>query len=303
MSESVAQSVRARLLNIAHERREDYNLLLVRYGIERLLYRLTQTEYANRFVLKGATLFMLWMGQSHRPTQDLDLLGFGSIDDEELHRIFHNLCRIGVDDDGIIFDPASVRINEIREGEIYHGKRIGIRGYLGNARINVHVDIGFGDSIVPEPKKKVYPVLLDFPAPSIRIYPRETVVAEKLDAIIVLGLRNSRMKDYFDLWTLALNFDFDGGILKNAISATLERRSRALPISLPVGLLDEFAGDPTKQTQWKAFLNRSVPGKAEPELAVVVNTLRLFLGPVILAIGANISFSEQWQAANQAWIS
>ena len=296
MSEAVAQSVLDRLLKLARANREDYNRVLTRYGIERLLYRLTQTKHANRFVLKGAMLFMLWMRQNYRPTRDIDLLVFGEIGEKELSEIFREVCQVKTIDDGIVFHADSLRVEEIREGEIYQGQRLKIRGNLGNARIVVQVDVGVGDTIVPEPAEEVFPALLEFPAPKIRIYPRESVIAEKLDAIIALGLRNSRMKDYFDLWTLAINFEFKAQTLMEAIRETLVRRGRELPEDIPVGLQEEFVADRSKQAYWKAFLERAVPEQSSLELANVLAILREFFETPLSTLTGDSPTNAYWPA-------
>lgn len=297
----MAQSVRARLLNLARRQQENYNLLLIQYANERFLYRLTQSNHCHRFVLKGAALFKLWLGRTHRPTHDLDLLGYGAIDDNELSMVFRDICEVAVDDDGCVFDSTTIKIADIREGEIYHGKRLSLSSHIGTARVGVFVDIGVGDVTIPEPELKTYPVLLNHPAPRIRMYTRETVVAEKLDAILVLGLRNSRMKDYFDLWTLSSHFDFDGSVLQEAICATLTRRGREHPVDIPIGISDEFAKSAPKKAQWKAFLNRTMPGQVLPELEIIVERIRQFLEPIVVSLNTNKPFAMHWQAKNQLW--
>lgn len=258
------------------------------------MYRLSRSPHANQFVLKGAMLFVLWLEDLHRPTQDLDLLGFGDLLSPSLRSIFEDVCALSVEDDGLEFSRDGIEIEEIREAEVYQGLRVKIPGRLGNTRLNVSVDVGFGDAIVPDPEKSDFPVLLDLPHPEMKAYPRETVVAEKVDALIVLGLRNSRMKDYYDLWTLAQRFPFDASLLAKAIDATLERRGRKLPSHTPPGLQDEFAANPTKQTQWKAFLRRTIPRQADLELGVVVPAIREFLAPVLESILLGKALRLHW---------
>lgn len=294
MSTSRSHSIQARLLNYSREHQVNHNHTLTRYGIERLMYRLSLSPHADRFVLKGAMLFVLWLEDLHRPTQDLDLLGFGDLSSPSLRNIFEDVCEMPVEDDGIEFSKDGIEIEEIREAEVYQGLRVRIPGRLGNTRLNVSVDVGFGDAVVPDPKKSDYPVLLDLPHPEIKTYPRETVVAEKVDAMIVLGLRNSRMKDYYDLWTLAQRFPFDAALLARAIDATLKRRGRELPSQLPPGLQDEFAANPTKQTQWKAFLRRTIPDQADLELGEVVPAIREFLAPVLESIVLGKTIRLHW---------
>ncbi len=294
MSTSRSHSIQARLLNHSREHQVNHNHTLTRYGIERLMYRLSRSPHADRFVLKGAMLFVLWLEDLHRPTQDLDLLAFGDLSSASLRSIFEDICEMPVEDDGLEFSKDGIEIEEIREVEVYQGLRVKIPGQLGNTRLNVSVDVGFGDAIVPDPEKSNYPVLLDLPHPEMKTYPRETVVAEKVDAMIVLGLRNSRMKDYYDLWTLAQRFPFDTALLAKAIDTTLKRRGRELPSQVPPGLQDEFAANLIKQTQWKAFLRRTIPDQADLELSEVVPAIREFLAPVLESIVLGKTLRLHW---------
>jgi hypothetical protein len=252
-----AASIRARLKNHADATADDFSLVLTRYGIERLLYRLATSEHAPRFVLKGALLFALWYGQPHRPTRDADLLGFGPDDPQALAEVFRSLCTVTVDD-GIVFDAASVQVSPIRKDMRYGGVRVDLRAVLDAARISLQVDVGFGDAVTPGPQSITYPSLLpDLPTAPLRIYPKATVVAEKLHAVCLLGLGNSRMKDYFDLDQLLKDPEVGDAELRRAIAATFERRQTTVPHDLPVGLSDAFAGDTTKRAQWAAFLRKN----------------------------------------------
>jgi predicted nucleotidyltransferase component of viral defense system len=286
--------VQARLLNYSRERHENHNHTLTRFGIERLMYRLSRSPHVDRFVLKGAMLFVLWLEDSHRPTQDLDLLGLGEHSVDSLRRTFEDVCDTPVEDDGIEFVKQKIEIEAIREAELYQGLRVKIPGRLGNIRLHVSVDVGFGDIIVPDPKRSAFPVLLDLPHPEIKTYPKETVVAEKVDAIVLLGIHNSRMKDYYDLWTLSRQFPFDAVLLAKAIESTLKRRGRELPSPALSGLQDEFANTPAKQTQWKAFLRRTVPGQVDRELGEVVSAIREFLAPVLESIARSKTPCLHW---------
>ena len=210
MARNLAASARQRLLNLSKTSGTDYNQLLIRYGIERLLYRLGGSGHADEFILKGAMLFALWEGSPHRPTQDVDLLGFGDRSLDRVSSVFRDLCALAVEDDGWTFDPATVEAEDIRTVDEYGGVRIHLTVMLGSARIRVQVDIGFGDAVTPPASIAAYPSLFGFPSPQLRVYPRETVVAEKVEAIVKLGLLNSRFKDYFDLRHLADHFEFDG---------------------------------------------------------------------------------------------
>lgn len=294
MSTSQPHSIQARLLNHSRERQLNHNHTLARFGIERLMYRLSCSPHADRFILKGAMLFALWLEDLHRPTQDLDLLGFGDLSARNLRNIFEDICETPVMDDGIEFRKEGIEIEEIRETQVYQGLRVKIPGQLGRINLKVSVDVGFGDVIVPDPEKAAYPVLLDLPSPEMMTYPKESVVAEKLDAMILLGVRNSRMKDYFDLWTLAGRFPFDAALVAKAIKATLNRRGRELPSHMLSGLQDEFALNLTKQTQWKAFLRRAVPDQGDLELGKVVLVIREFLTPVLNSIVLGSTLSLHW---------
>ena len=254
---NLAASVRARLLNIAKTEGSDFNQVLVRFALERILYRLTRSPHADRFVLKGALLFTLWYDMPHRATRDVDLMGFGASDLASITQVFRDIAAITADD-GIVFDPNSVIVEEIRKEAGYGGVRVIVAGELANARCRTQIDIGFGDAVTPGPVDSVYPVLLDdLPAPRLRAYPIYTVVAEKLHAITLLGMTNSRVKDYFDLSLLLERETLDADLLAQAIKATFARRGMAVPAELPVGLTDEFSGDASRQALWNAFAKKN----------------------------------------------
>lgn len=273
MTSNRAASIRARLKQHADSTQEDFNLVLTRYGIERLLYRLATSEHSTQFVLKGALLFALWYGQPHRPTRDADLLGFGPDDPQTLAGVFQSLCSI-VADDGIQFDAASVRVGTIRQEARYGGVRVDLRATLDNARIALQVDVGFGDAVTPSPTTMTYPSLLtDVPTAQLRVYPKATVVAEKLHAICILGLTNSRMKDFYDLDLLLQDRELDDAELRSALAATFQRRQSPIPAELPTGLSDAFAADSSKQAQWAAFLRKNRLGVTD--LKSVVRRIRM----------------------------
>ena len=205
---NLAASVRQRLRNLSRERGEDFNLTLTQYGLERLLYRLGKSEYADRFILKGAMLFVLWEGDAYRPTRDLDLLGYGDLDQQSITDVFRDICSVEVEPDGVMFNADSIIVAEIREAQEYGGYRVTLTGELDNARIDVQVDVGIGDQVTPEAVSTRYPSLLDMPEPEIRVYPPESVIAEKLQAIVALGMTNSRMKDFYDIWRLSTTHNF-----------------------------------------------------------------------------------------------
>jgi hypothetical protein len=289
---NISASVRARLLAKARAEGQDYNRILTRYALERLLYRVSVSPYADQFLLKGALLFDLWFGLVPRPTRDADLLGLGPSDLSYLEGVFRQFCNVDAPD-GVTFDPDSVRVAEIREQANYPGARMTMLAYLDGAEIGVQVDIGFGDVVTPGPETATYPVLLpDVAAPVLRVYPRYTVVAEKLETIVSFGIANSRLKDYFDLHTLATSFDFDGPTLAGAVRATFERRRTPLPEGLPLGLTRAFSDDPSKQAQWSAFLNRN--RLTSTSLQDVVTALVVFLLPVLEAARAESPMLCHW---------
>ena len=279
MSRNLAASVQARLLNLARSSSRDYGQVLTRFALERLLYRLSISEHADHFLLKGALLFDLWFDMPLRPTRDIDLLGFGVSETPHLIGVFQDLCGLEVDD-GMVFVADSLNAQEIRKAANYSGVRVTLRAQLGPSKASIQIDVGYGDAVTPAPEKAAYPVLLDeFAAPLLRVYPRETVVAEKLETIVLLGIANSRMKDYFDLWVLCKHTHGESSLLKQAIHATFQRRGTPLPKALPVGLSKEFALDTQKQQQWRAFLKKN--RLDEVALQSVVEDLRLWLAPLL----------------------
>ncbi len=299
---NLAASVHNRLVARARERREDAGFLLTRYANERFLYRLSLSPHRDQFVLKGATLFTIWQDAPHRPTRDMDFLGCGDASVQHALSVFRDICQVPVEDDGLVFPPERVAAAERREDEVYGGLHVDVVALMGSAVIPLQIDIGFGDAITPAPEESELPVLLDFPRPRIWVYPRETVVAEKLEAAVSLGLTNSRMKDFYDLWYLATNFTFEGPPVAAAITATFARRGTSLPAGLPLALSEEFAADTGKQAQWNAFLRRGKLGDSVGlPLSNVVMMLRGFLLPPMEAVRARNEFSSLWSPAGP-WI-
>jgi len=293
---NLSASVRERLANITRARREDFGEVLSRYARERLLYRLSASDYKERFILKGALLFSYWTGAPHRPTRDLDLLGRGESDIALLEKVFRDICQVEVEPDGLAFLKDSVRGERIKEEEEYEGVRLHMIAMLANARIPVQVDIGFGDAVVPAAEDISFPTLLEFPAPRLRSYRRETVVAEKFEAMVKLGILNSRMKDFYDVWQLSRQFDFDGSVLSRAIKATFERRGTPVPAETPLALTPTFYEDSQKKAQWNGFLGKGrldVAGKSLGEIAV---SLREFIMPPATAVQQGEEFDEMWDA-------
>lgn len=278
-----AASIHARLLNLARQRGDDFNLVLVRYATERFLYRLSMVPAAREGLwLKGAMLFDLWFDVPHRPTRDADFLGFGSVDADKLAGTARQICSV-VADDGMTYDPRSVVVEDIRENARYGGLRVRLAGALGNARCPVQLDVGYGDAVTPGAEDAVYPTLLgDLPAPRLHVYPRATVVAEKLEAIVSLGMANSRLKDYYDLRALAQEGALESRELAEAIAATFARRGTTLPMDLPLGLTAEFAKDAAKLAQWNAFLGKNrLQAASLPD--VVAELAQFFQAPLRLA--------------------
>ena len=274
-------SIHQRLLNHAKLSKDEPQLVLMRFGLERLLYRLSVSEHSPEFVVKGAMLFLVWTGEPHRATKDLDLLSLKSASLDRLQKTFQDLCSAKVPDDGLNFLPESVHVEEIRENAAYEGIRVTLEARLGKAHIPLQIDIGFGDVVTPKAKDAVFPPLLDFPAPHLQMYPKETVIAEKFEAMAKLGLVNSRMKDYYDIWMLSQTFEFDAALLSKAIRATFKRRKTELPLSLPLALSMEFSSDATKQRQWQAFITRGRLRISDGSLEKVVTVLQGFLGPML----------------------
>jgi len=249
--DGLARSVQTRLAQHAKVINTDPNLVLTRYAVERFLYRLSRSPHVDRFVLKGALLMLAWLGDALRPTRDANLLGFGDLSDDALGQIFAEVCKVDVEPDAMVYLAETVRVEPIRAEDAYGGQRITLDATLGAARLRVQMDVGIGDAVVPPAAWLDYPSLLDFPRPRLRAYSAETVIAEKFHAIVLLGLRNSRMKDYFDLYALSREDAGNVTQVDAAIVATFERRRTPLPDTWPLGLSDEFARDAAKLAQWQ----------------------------------------------------
>lgn len=291
---NVAHSVRDRLRKVATARSEEFNFVLLRYALERLLYRLSKSRHESEFVLKGAMLFAVWSKHPHRATKDLDLLGSGAPDLERLAAVFREVATLSVDDDGVVFEPGSVRAKRIKEDAEYEGVRVTLEGKIGSAKLAVQVDVGFGDSVTPPPLTIAFPTLLAFPAPTIRAYAKETTVAEKLHAMVSLGMANTRMKDFFDIWFLCREFEFQGQPLVDAIRATFLKRQTPIPEQAPIALTDAFALDGAKRVQWSAFLDRSGIVEKAATLPEVVRIIAPFLSPAILAGAGRGDLPSTW---------
>jgi len=293
---NIAASIRDRLLNLSKKRGENYNYLLTLYVGERLLYRLSQSPYQQQYILKGATLFKVWNGEPHRATKDLDFLSFGNNEVKYIEKVFQEICLIECEQDGIIFLPESSKIQVIKEDQQYEGVRVEITGKLGTNLCKLQVDIGFGDAVTPDAQEKEIDTILDAPKPILKIYPRETAIAEKFQAMVSLGIINSRMKDFYDIWFLCQDkdFKFHGDLLCQAIENTFNRRKTEIPIKEPLAFTQEFTNDPDKQKQWTAFLKKSNIGEPQLKLDDVVAVIKNFIMPLCIASTKNESFNKVW---------
>ncbi len=290
---NVAASVRQKLANLAKESKRPFAELLQYYAMERFLYRLSRSEYKERLVLKGALMFVAWGTPRSRATKDIDLLARTDNSIANLVKVVQSICRIEVEADGLVFDPALVKGEKIKEDADYEGVRLLFQGKLEQARIHMQIDVGFGDSVTPAPAAIDYPVILDLPAPKLKGYPPETVVAEKFEAMVKLGMINTRMKDFYDLWLMSRQFDFDGEILSEAIRTTFARRGTALAAT-PTAFTAAFHDE--KQPQWRAFLSRTGLTGAPESLKDAIAPIKEFLVPIAEAGMADRTFSMRWTA-------
>ncbi|MDZ4347991.1 MAG: nucleotidyl transferase AbiEii/AbiGii toxin family protein [Xanthomonadaceae bacterium] len=298
----IAASIRARLLNHARAHGEDFQRVLIRYAIERLLVRLSRTVVAQDYILKGAMLFATWPSQVHRPTIDLDLLGHGDPDSDALRRVFTAICQVEVPEDGIVFDVATLRVESAREDDVYQGARLTVNAVLDRAVIPVQVDIGFGDHVHPPPVRQVFPRLLpDLPEARLRMYPPETVIAEKFEAIIRFGLSNGRIKDFYDIWLTIHTFDLQRADVVEALRGTLLRRRTPFPADTPVGLTAAYIARVDALGLWTGFLRRTPPTLGPPDFPELQATLRRFFGPVIAALPAPEGAYGHWDRKRLAW--
>lgn len=289
---NIAASVQTRLLQLSQKTGDDYLSVLSRYALERVLYRIGLSAHRRQFVLKGAMLFAAWSDTPHRATRDLDLLGFGPADVESLEQHLRDICAVKAADDGITFDMNTLRGVPIREDLEYGGVRLTMLARLQTARIPIQIDVGFGDVVTPRPSVIDFPVLLDAPKPHVRAYTRESVVAEKLHAMVTRGIGNSRMKDFFDVARLCEEFAFDGSVLAAAIAATFGRRTTPVPREAPVALTAEFYEDNAKQRQWIAFAKRiRAPATSLKATSAKVSN---FVSPVLRALADDVKFRLHW---------
>lgn len=285
-------SVRARLGDLARRQGVEFQLLLSEFAIERLLYRLGSSTYADCFVLKGATLLRIWFDERQRATWDLDLLGRGPSGVTDVERIMRSLCETR-GDDGIVFDATSVSGEQIGAPDEYDGVRIRLVATLADARIPVQIDVGFGDAVVPEPSLALLPTVLDHAPPRVLVYPKEAVVAEKFEAMVSLGIATSRMKDFYDVMRISSSASFDGATLARALQATFGRRGTAFPEGEPTILTPEFLSAPEREVQWRAFLRRGRLDAPE-DVRALTEGLRRFLLPPLAALRQGATFDATW---------
>ena len=297
---NIAASIRQKLLNKAQESNRPFNEMLRYYAMERFLYRISKSPHSENFILKGALMFTVWGQSNVRSTMDIDLLGTITNDPDNITKAFQSICDIECESDGLIFDKSSVTAEQITVDADYQGIRLHLNGNLENARIRIQVDIGFSDVIIPGPEVFDYPTILDLPAPVLNCYTKETIIAEKFQAMIKLDILNSRMKDFYDILVLAGHYEFNGIVLRESILRTFRRRTTEIPAK-PTVLTEEFSLNPDKITQWKAFLRKNDISNVLENYEEVIHVLIKFLKPIIDSIVKKEDFDKVWQPVQKAW--
>ena len=297
---NIEASVRARLQNKAKETNRPFAEVLQYYGMERFLYRFSRSKYAEKFILKGALMFTVWQVPERRTTMDIDFLAQYDNQVAKIEEVIKEICQTKVVPDGLTFDSMSVAGRKIKEDADYEGVRIRFRGFLERARIPMQIDVGFGDAIYPKPRAVDYPTILDFPKPLLKGYPAESVVSEKFEAMVKLGLLNSRMKDFYDLWLMTGRFDFDGAKLAEALKRTFAHRKTELPAKPPLFAEEIYDETSDRQTLWKAFLQKTQIRHVPQELKEIARTIEGFLSEPIKSIYGHLEFNAQWKASS-AW--
>jgi hypothetical protein len=290
---NLSASVHGRLQNQARTTKRPFQELLQYFAMERFLYRLSKTAHRERFVLNGALMLYVWDAPLARATKDIDFLGRLDNSLDNLGRVVRDVCTVDVEPDGVVFDPTTVKTERIKEDADYEGVRVRFVGLLGKARVAMQIDVGFGDVVTPSAETITYPMLLDFPAPELSGYPRETVVAEKFQAIVYLRTLNSRMKDFYDVWLLARQFAFDGALLTDAISATFANRDTAIDVA-PIAFTPDFTEQPSTLAQWTAFRNKLPNTDCPARLSEIVSFLTEFLLPIATSCARNEGFDQRW---------
>lgn len=296
MTPSVVASVHQRLLNYAKANNRPFNEVLQYFSLERFLYRLGASPHRNQFVLKGALMFTAWQAPLSRPTRDIDLLGRMNNSIDQIMQVIRDVCQQESPDDGMRFDADTVAGERTVEAAQYEGVRVRFRAYLGSARVSMQIDVGFGDPLVPAASPVLFPTLLDFPAPSLQGYSRESAIAEKLHAMVYLGEINSRMKDFYDIETLATHFAFDGALLARAIQETFRSRDTQVP-SQPVAFSEAFRCNPEKQTQWATFVRRLRLEDSPTTFREITQGIVAFLAPVLQTVSTGQEFDRHWPPA------
>jgi predicted nucleotidyltransferase component of viral defense system len=290
-----AASVHQRLLNKAKESSRPFNEFLQHFAIERFIYRLSKSTHADRFILKGALMLWVWSVPASRPTMDIDLLGRIDNSIEVIASAVKDACRMDVEADGMSYHAETVTAARITEDAEYQGVRVHVQGSLGNARVSLQIDIGFGDVIVPGPNRVAYPVLLDFSRPELNGYSMESTIAEKFQAMVKLGVLNSRMKDFYDIWMLCRTFDFRGELLAEAVEKTFENRNT--PVTVDPKVFDpSFAQDRNKKIQWQGFIRKAKLAKAPEAFEDAVAVVKMFLEPVAVSLFERRAFRSIWNA-------
>jgi predicted nucleotidyltransferase component of viral defense system len=291
---NLSASVLARLLTRARQTGDDYQNLITAFLSERFLYRLGASKVHDRFVLKGAMLLRLWADQPYRATRDLDFLRLGGGTAEAIRADVEEICTTKVAPDGVAFEPSSIRLEAIRPEDEYAGTRLSLVARCGSARVNFQVDVGIGDTPWPLPHSRSYPALLEFPAPTLLVYAPESVIAEKLEAIFVLGDRNSRIKDFFDLCHLAKSFEFDSATLAESIRRTFQNRHTPIPVEEPIGLTSAYWDNPARAPQIRAFARRAGLPIGPNAAGQILGLLRLFLLPILEDVRRGVSTKRKW---------
>lgn len=297
---NIAKSVHQQLLNKARETKRTFNELLQYYAMEKFLLRMSRSGYAEDFVLKGALLLRSFGITEIRATRDIDVLKYGEPAIPEVEKVIAECCTVQVEEDGLEFHRKSVNGQEIREQQAYQGIRVSVRGKLDNARIYLQIDMGFGDVVTPEPLWVEYPTLIDGESPRIKAYTLESAIAEKYQAMVDIGLVNSRMKDYFDIYYLTKNKSFDGHQLQEAIKRTFQRRKTEIPQEIPAALTNSFYEDETKVKQWNAFIAKISDDQVPQNLKEVVSRVSNFLWPVTQGIREGVPLTADWEL-NKGW--
>jgi len=293
---NIKASIKARLQNKAKETNRPFSEILQYYSMERFLYRFSRSKYADKFILKGALMFTVWQVPERRTTLDIDFLARYDNKVTDIEMVMKDICNMSVESDGLIFDSKTVNGKKIKEDADYEGVRVKFMGFLERSRIPMQIDVGFGDIIYPKPKIIDYPVILDFPKPHLKGYPAESVVSEKFEAMVKLGLLNSRMKDFYDIWLMMRQFDFNGLELAEALKRTFEHRKTDFPKAKPLFSEEIYDEKSDRQTLWKAFLIKNDIKHAPEKLATTARAIEEFLIKPLDAINKKIEFKEEWKA-------